>query len=178
MVLLISLLEAVRRHGARTVPDLAQEASRADEQHDADGDADQHDLQGGGTRLRFGRHHGRDHRGGRRPDGPDQHGAQDGAKIVAGTADDQHGPDLEGEHRHIVFRRDEADEMPLHRAGQPHDGAADGEGLQPEGKGILAERECCLFILADGAQHAPPWAAQQAFEAQIDAERDGDDDRG
>ena len=38
------------------------------------------------------------------PDAPDQHRAEDGAAIVAGAADDQHRPDLEGEHRHVIVR--------------------------------------------------------------------------
>ena len=156
---------------ARDGADLAEDAARAHQQHEADGDADQHDLQGGGARLRFGRHDGGDQRGGGGPDRPDQHRAQDRAAVVAGAADDQHGPDLEGEHRHVVLGRDEADEMRLHRARQPHDGAADGEGLQAEGEGVLAERQGGLLVLADGAQHAAPGAAQQALEREIDAER-------
>ena len=154
-----------------TVPSFAQYAARTQQQHDADGDTDEDDLQGGGARLRFGRHDGGDQRGRGRPDRPDEHRAQDRAAVVAGAADDEHGPDLEGEHRHVVLGRDEADEMRLHGARQPHDGAADGKGLQAEGEGILAKRQGCLLILADGAQHAAPRAAQQPLECEIDAER-------
>ena len=38
------------------------------------------------------------------PDAPDEHRAEDGAAIVAGAADDQHRPDLEGERRQVIVR--------------------------------------------------------------------------
>ena len=109
------------------------------------------------------------------PDAPHQHRAEDGAAIVAGAADDQHRPDLEGQHRHVIVRRDEADEMRLHRAGQPHDAAADGEGLQPESRRVLAERERRRLVLADRPQHAAPRAARQPLQREV--ERDDDDGR-
>ena len=117
---------------------LAENAARAQQQDGAERDADHDDLQRRGARLLAGRKQAGDGAGRRRPDAPDQHRAEDRAAIVAGAADDQHRPDLEGQHRHVIVGRDEADEMRLHRAGQPHDAAADGEGLQPE----VSSRSC------------------------------------
>ena len=92
------------------------------------------------------------------------------------TADDQHGPDLEGKDRHVVVRRDEADEMRMHGAGQADDAATDRESLQAELDRVLAERERCRLVLADGAQHAAPRTAHQAFERQINSGHHEDED--
>ena len=94
--------------------------------------SDHHDLQRCRARLFARRENGRDDPRRRRPDRPDQDSAQDRAAIVAGPADDEHRPDLEGQHRLVVFRRDEPDEMSLDCAGQAHDGAAQRKGLQTE----------------------------------------------
>ena len=77
-------------------------------------DADQHDLQRRGARLLAGREERGDGAAGERPEAPDDDGAEDRAAVVAGAADDQHRPDLEGQHRQVVLRGDEADEVRLH----------------------------------------------------------------
>ena len=103
-----------------------------------------------------------------RPNPPHQDGAEDRAAIVAGATDDQHGPDLEGEQRHIIVGCNEADEVCLGSPRQSHYGAADGKGLQTEPGGVLAEREGGGFVFPDGAQHASPWAAQQMLECEVE----------
>ena len=139
-------------------------------------DADHHDLQRGSARLVLRREQHGDGGGRGGPHAPHQHRAQDRAAIVARPADDQHGPDLEGKDRHVVVRRDEADEMRMHGAGQAHDAATDRESLQAELDRVLAERERCRLVLADGAQHAAPRTAHQAFERQIDSGHHEDED--
>ena len=61
--------------------------------------------------------------------------------------------------------------MRLDGAGQTHDGAAEGKGLQAEEVGILAERDGGGLVLADGAQHASPRAADQPLKRHIDHQR-------
>ena len=65
--------------------------------------------------------------------------------------------------------------MRLHGAGEAHDRAADGEGLQAEAVGALAERAGGGLVLADGAQHPAPGAAEQALEGEVE-ERDDDEE--
>ena len=134
-------------------------------------EADEHDLQRGGAGLLAGGEEGGDDARGDRPEAPDHDGAEDGAAVVAGAADDQHRPDLEGEHRQVVLRRDEADEVRLHRAGEAHDRAADGEGLEAEAVGALAEGAGGGLVLADGAQDAAPGAAEEALEGEVEERR-------
>ena len=72
----------------------------------------------------------------------------------------------------IILRRDEADEVRLHRAGQPHDGAAEDEGLEAVEKRRSCRAQRRRLVLADGAQHASPGAARPAARApQIDDQR-------
>ena len=55
--------------------------------------------------------------------------------------------------------------------------AADGEGLQPECVGALAERPGRRLVLADGAQHPAPRAAQQPLEREVEHDDDGGEQR-
>src|SRR4051812_11629100 len=144
---------------ARHHPLFAQYAARPNKQDGAERHADHDDLQSRRARLLAWREQRRDGAGGCRPDAPDQSRAENGAAIVAGTADDQHGPDLESQHRLVIVGSDETDEMRLHRASQPHDAAAYGEGLQAELRCVLAERARRSLVLANRAQHPAPRAA-------------------
>ena len=79
--------------------------------------------------------------------------------------------------REIVLRRDEADEMTLHRAAEPEDRAAEHEGLQPIEERVLAELDRRRLVLADAAQHASPGTADQPLQREVDGDRDRRDQR-
>ena len=113
------------------------------------------------------RHHLRDGIAAGRPDAPDDDRAEQGAPVVGAAAEDQHGPDLEGQDRLEVERADIADEADIEPAGQPHDHAAEHEGLQADADRVLAERGGRRLVLADRFQRATPGRADDALERQV-----------
>ncbi len=102
--------------------------------------ADQDGLQGAALGLPAGRQHEADERAGQRPQAPDNEGAGNGAAVAAAAADDQHGPDLEGDDRQEVAGAGGADEAGIQRARQAHQHRAEHEAGQAQPHHVLAQR--------------------------------------
>src|SRR5437867_365498 len=161
-------------HVPRDHRGLADQSAWTEEQHQQQEQPDQDDLDRGALRGAARRHQLADEDAGARPDGPDDERAEQGAAVVAAAAHDEHGPDLEGDDRQEVERADEADEADVERAGQPHEGRAQDERLEPEAPGALAERDGGGLVLANRLQHAAPGRHQDAVERPVDRDHEHD----